>query len=340
MAKNTVPAAKLQCGAYNLNGHNYLYYFYLVNGKPEKKNNVKTLVWITVIVLAVAGYYFLKDSNVFVTRFEYYAYFADVQGLQPSSPVMVKGVRVGKISNIDINRSNVRITLAVSKSVRLPEGTVAKLAAGGITGEKIIDLKLGNGTAILPDYATLQTGLDTSLLPVSVRFTPIFETAKFMLRTADTTLQSVNSLFRTGLLSRSAVGVVNLEQKMHGLSNLSNKLNNEHNVQAILGDAASQSQRLAANSSDFNRSVNNAVQTSGKLAKTNIADDLTHLQSSFRKLGRSFYKLDTATSGFGKLINTNNTYQSLSTSFDTLNRGWQRLHKDPPGISIFGKKKK
>lgn len=311
-----------------------------MNEKPTIKRNIKNLAWIILILLLVGGYYFLKGSKMFVKDHYYYAYFADVQGLQMSSPVMVKGVRVGKISDIDLGGRNVKITLSVKKHVRLTEGTVAKLASGGITGDKIIDLKPGESTVLLPDYATLQTGLDTSLLPVSVRFTPIIETAKFMLRSMDSTLQGIDSMFSTGLLSRASLGIISLEDQMEGASKVSARLNNGYDIQNVANRAEAQSRKLVNGQHEFNESVNNAVKTSEKLANTKIADDVASLGTSVKKLGNGFYKLDTSMSGMGKLLNDKKSYHSISNSFDTLNRGWQELQKSPPVISILGGKKK
>lgn len=312
-----------------------------MNEKPTTKWSIKNLVWIVVILLIAGGYYFLKDSKMFEKDHDYYAYFADVQGLQMSSPVMIKGVRVGKISDIDLGGRNVKITISVKKNIQLTEGTIAKLASGGITGDKIIDLKPGKGPAILPDYATLQTGLDTSLLPVSVRFTPIIETAKFMLRSMDSTLQGVDSLFSTGLVTRTTFGIMTLEDRFKSALNASAKLNNGYDLHKFTNQADAQTRQLVDGQDQLNSAINSAVTQSCNLAKTDISDEVASLGASVKKLGNSFHKLDTSMTGFGKLLNKKNAYHSLSNSFDTLNCNLQEFQKAPPGISIFsGKKKK
>ncbi|WP_276134929.1 MlaD family protein [Polluticoccus soli] len=310
-----------------------------MNEKPTGKRTIKNIASLAIILLIVGGYYFLKGSKMFVKDHFYFAYFADVQGLQMSSPVMIKGVRVGKISDIDLGGRNVKITLSVKKDIQVPEGTIAKLASGGITGDKIIDLKPGNGPAILADYSTLQTGLDTSLLPVSVRFTPIFETAKIMLRSMDSTLQGIDSLFSTGLLSRASLGIISFEDRLEGASKTSARLNNNYNFHNAAANAEVQSRKLVNGSAQLNQTINDAAAKSEKLSNTDIANDVASLGSSIKKLGSSFHKLDTSMSGFGKLLNNKNSYHSMTKSFDTLNRNAQELQKAPPVMTIFKSKK-
>jgi ABC-type transporter Mla subunit MlaD len=134
--------------------------------------------------------------------------------------------------------------------------------------------------------------------------------------------------------------VVNLEEKMQGMSRVSASLNNNYNMHALLGNANAQTQRLVAKEDNFNTSVNSALQNSGKLAKSGFGDDITRLRASLKSIGSSFRKLDTSMSGMGKMLNDKAAYESTANSFDTLNRNWKQLQKDPPGMSIFGGKKK
>ena len=47
------------------------------------------------ILIFFAGFYFLKGANIFSGENQYYVYYNDVQGLQASSPVQIKGLSKG-----------------------------------------------------------------------------------------------------------------------------------------------------------------------------------------------------------------------------------------------------
>ena len=54
---------------------------------------VACIVWVT-----YTGFFAAKQND-------YVVYYRDVKGLQPSSPVLVRGMRVGKIKDITIENS-------------------------------------------------------------------------------------------------------------------------------------------------------------------------------------------------------------------------------------------
>ena len=179
---------------------------------------------IIFLVLMIGGYFFLKDSKLLTDEHEYVAYFDDIQGLQASSPVMIKGVRVGKIADINLNGgARVQVIIAM-KQLQLRAGSIAKLAAGGVTGEKIIDIEQGPGPAMLAEHATLPTALDSSVLPMSARVTPVLETTKILLRTTDSTLHSISIMLSIPLVRKMTYGIVNLEQRTQGLARASASL--------------------------------------------------------------------------------------------------------------------
>src|SRR5690606_33312426 len=121
----------------------------------SKEVKIGILVAISLFVF-LAGFYFLKGSSLFSGEKEYYAYYDNVQGLQTSAAVQVKGLGVGRVSNIELLDSDkVRVTISVKKDVVLPIGTAAELASADLLGGKIIRLKLGSGTQMVEDGSTL-----------------------------------------------------------------------------------------------------------------------------------------------------------------------------------------
>ncbi|HQE12425.1 MAG TPA: MlaD family protein, partial [Flavipsychrobacter sp.] len=65
----------------------------------SKEGRIGLLVSASIIIF-FAGFYFLKGANIFSGENEYYAYYDNVQGIQNSSAVLVKGMQVGRVANI------------------------------------------------------------------------------------------------------------------------------------------------------------------------------------------------------------------------------------------------
>jgi len=106
-----------------------------------------TLVGIIVLIgfalLSAFTYWMLKPSSDAETQ-KYLIYFDEsVFGLNLDAPVKFRGITVGKVVDLRINKKNtqqVQVTVEILKSTPINESTVAKLTAQGITGLTYINL--------------------------------------------------------------------------------------------------------------------------------------------------------------------------------------------------------
>ena len=102
------------------------------------------------LVAALATAFGLGIHALRTASVEYHTYFDEsVQGLDLGSPVKYRGVRIGRVSQIDIapDRQHVDVVLAVASSqaqrlgiAESAPGLRAQLASQGVTGVKFIDL--------------------------------------------------------------------------------------------------------------------------------------------------------------------------------------------------------
>lgn len=106
-----------------------------------------TFVGISVLIgfslLFAFTYWMLKPSNDEEMQ-KYLIYFDEsVFGLNLDAPVKFRGISVGKVVDLRINKKNtqqVQVTVEIRKSTPINESTVAKLTAQGITGLTYINL--------------------------------------------------------------------------------------------------------------------------------------------------------------------------------------------------------
>jgi phospholipid/cholesterol/gamma-HCH transport system substrate-binding protein len=250
---------------------------------PDLKTRIITTA---ILILIGAGIFYFVKKNKMAREHDYFAYFYDVKGLQPSSPVQIKGVRVGKIAGIEIQEDKLKVTITTQKGIDIPEGTVAELASGGMTGDKIVNLIPGKGPAMLPDQSTLITRLDTALLPLSVRITPMLNTAKFMLRSTDSSLTAFNYLLNAKLIRTTASTLIYLDEEMKGYAKLSANVN--HNIDGIassINSAARSTRELQAKNGEISNTINSADSNTRKLANRPLIEDVKKLQASIKGLG-------------------------------------------------------
>jgi len=125
---------------------------------PRKLAAVATAV-VGAVVLSSCSIYDVPlpgGANVGSHPIKVHIMFRDVLDLVPQSTVKVDDVTVGKVTKISLKGYVADVTVALPKSVDLPDNTVAEIRQTSLLGEKFVSLskpddpegQLGNGDVI------------------------------------------------------------------------------------------------------------------------------------------------------------------------------------------------
>lgn len=310
----------------------------------SKEVKIGALVAVSLLVF-FAGFYFLKGSNLFSGEKEYYAYYDNVQGLQSSSAVQVKGLGVGRVGNIELLDSDkVRVTMTVDKDVLIPVGTAAELASADLLGTKIIRLKLGSGTQMVEDGATLPASIEGGIIDnLSLELSPLILDLRHVITTLDTVLIGVSGVLNEQTANSLANTVTSLDVTMKNFSELSVKLNNEsEQLASIIRNANSISTNLANNNQSIENIIKNAEKTTNNLSGAPIQETMKELESAAQQLDGILRKINNNEGSLGMVVNDKQLYNNLTTTMKSLNdlmadinaRPWRYIN-----VTIFGRKK-
>ncbi|HEU0029576.1 MAG TPA: MlaD family protein [Kofleriaceae bacterium] len=114
---------------------------------------VSRLTTIAVILIVVAGAALLIRSKVPETQyggsFKSYTTFRDASRLQPGSPVVVAGVRIGDITGLAIEGRVARIDLRLDDKIKLPIDSFATRKADSLFGDSYIEIIPGESKEYL-----------------------------------------------------------------------------------------------------------------------------------------------------------------------------------------------
>lgn len=103
----------------------------------------KVGVLVVVFAALFLGVYGVLNRSVFAPKTKtYYATFADAGGLSAGSRVLLAGVQVGQVSQVELlGPVQARATLSIDETVRIPEGTTAVLPSSLIgIGDRQVEL--------------------------------------------------------------------------------------------------------------------------------------------------------------------------------------------------------
>lgn len=166
---------------------------------------------IGALVILFVGIDFLKGINVFKPGNYYYANYSNVAGLELAAPVTIDGYKVGQVRDIEFNYEQpgkIKVSLALNSQLKVPEGTIAVIESGLLSGPSI-SLKLGNGKTYIAAGGEIPTSSAPDLMAsVSQEILP---SVSSVLTKVDTLLYNVNSLASHPALAASM-------QRLDGIS--------------------------------------------------------------------------------------------------------------------------
>jgi phospholipid/cholesterol/gamma-HCH transport system substrate-binding protein len=106
----------------------------------------------------------VEDWRPFEKQLAYRAYFNSSIGLKVGDPVRVAGVSVGKVKQIGIEESRVRVDFYVNDTATIREDTTARIRQANMLGGIFLGLDFGTeASAILPPESVVRTEEGTNV---------------------------------------------------------------------------------------------------------------------------------------------------------------------------------
>lgn len=313
--------------------------------KFSKEARIGLLVAISFLVF-FAGFYFLKGASLFSGENKYYVYFDDIQGLQPSAAVQVKGLSIGRVSKIELNEENkVKVTIEVSNKVKVTPGTVVNLASADLLGTKVLSLAVAPGTTEVEEESVLPSKIEGGLLDnISGEISPLIDDLRHVVTVLDTVMVGVNSMLNDTTRLRLQSSVASMDVAMSNFAQLSSKLNKESETMAsIMRNANSVTSNLAANNREITSIINNANSFSKQLSNAPLEQTFKDLQTTSAQLQGLMNKINSNNGSLGLLVNDKQLYNNLNQSLSTLDLLMADIKRHPTryiNVSIFGRKNK
>jgi phospholipid/cholesterol/gamma-HCH transport system substrate-binding protein len=296
------------------------------------------------IALLILGFNFLKGKDLFEHSKKIYAVFRNVEGLENSNSVNIKGLEVGSVYSIsptDKNVDGIVVTISMKKDVNIPKNSVAVINAGLIGSANII-IKKGDATEYLVDGDTLSTQEKGNILSeVQSNLSPVVSRLSSTLESLDSLIHIIGGLFDPSVKNNFVSIIANLA---HSSASLQVMLNEKTGSLAhSLVHIDSFTNNLNRNNQRINGTLDNLEKTTNKLANAKIDETLKSAQDAMNSLKDAIDKLNSTNGSLGLLLNDKKLYQNLENTIRSLNTLLDdvRLHpKRYVSISVFGRKDK
>lgn len=309
----------------------------------SKEARIGLLVGISVIVFFV-GIYFLKGLELFSNENHYKVKFDNVQGLQPSAQIQLKGLQVGKVAKIELDGAQVLVTLRISKKTSFPINTIAKLTSLDLLGTKGISLELGSSSTPAPDGHELAGAIEGGIIDkVSSEITPLLQDVRKVVLVVDSVLTGVNGVLNEQTRADLQSSVAALHTSMDNFSSLSANLNRESaQLASVIRNANSISTNLANNNDNIQRILTNFNSISDQLSSAPIQQTFTQLNTAATQIQQLMTRINSGDGSLGQLVNDRGLYDNLNSTLKKLTELSADLKAHPSryiNVTIFGRKR-
>ncbi len=295
----------------------------------EVRVGIMTIVAIFVLYF---GLNFLKGVDIFSPVNYYYATYEQIDGLVPSSPVYIKGYKVGQIEEVQydfLKETAFVVKISVSRDINIPQGTTLELFDDGLMGGKAVQLLYAprNGsTAFCASGDTLQSSTGSGLLDqLAGDLMPKIESIADQ---TDSLLRSVRLLVDGGSVQNS---LSSIEKTTADLAESSAQLKKlmKYDMPQLIGNV--------------NTLTGDFKVVSGNLRKIDFASTFQQVDLTIRDLNQITRKMNEGEGSVGLLLNDKNLYMNLvnmSNSADELLIDLKKTPKRYVHFSLFGTREK
>ncbi|QKG56159.1 MCE family protein [Hymenobacter sp. BRD128] len=302
----------------------------------SKEIKVGLLAVVALVALAI-GFNFLRGSNLLSSDRTYYAIYPNVDGLNVGAPVVLNGIKVGQVKNLELQpnaNNSIKASLELQKGVTLGDSTKAGLS-GSLLGSKTITLVLGRNTKEYSGGETLRT---TTAIGIADAFQA---KALPVLDTVGATLAHIN-----GFLNKDAQ--TNIQGTLLGARASTEALqrliaSNQANINEITRNLAHMSAALNKTTAKLDRIANNFTQLSDSIKTAPVGPALRNLNKTLTEAQTSLKGVSTAlndkTGSLGKLINDTTLYNNLNATAASSNALISDMKANPKRyvhFSVFG----
>ena len=229
--------------------------------KPFRERNTVKVGLVGIAIMALVGLLiFSWDSLPVIGGREYTAQFTEAAGLKPDDEVRVAGVKVGKVTSVELENTYVKVTFR-AKGVWLGDQTVAAIKIKTLLGQKNLSLDPLGTEELDPDNA-IPLERTITAYDVNDAFGDLAKT------TGDIDTDRLADSFKVLAETFSASTPETVKSALDGLSSLSKTISTrDQDLKKLLESSSGVSKTLADRTDQFSALINDGSTLLGEFDK-------------------------------------------------------------------------
>jgi len=291
--------------------------------------SIVTLCFLYIVINYLRGEDLFGKSNV------YYAVYGSVEGLTPTGPVFIKGLKVGTVESIDYvaKSDNFLVAMKIDSQYKISDSSVAQIYSTGILGGTALRINMGKGNNYLKEKDTLITSIEPALLDMlSAQLLPLKDQASLLIESMNKTFVNVNDVLDSNARENLSKSLESLNKTLASARAIAKNLeNNGPEISSLLDNLEKISTTLKGSMTHLDNGLKNFSEITDSLKQADLAGTIQSLKSLL-------LDINNPEGTIGKLIKTDSLHNSVDSLIKDLDVLVNNINKDPKKyikISVF-----
>ena len=268
------------------------------------------MAFLLAIIIFVWGLFYLKEWRITGDTYLVEVNFTSAVGVKSSDPILVGGVRIGKVESVPLDNLAPVVTLRIDEPYRIPIDSEVEVIARSVMGEKLINIRKGISEKTIPPGGTIEGTVAPGL---SEMFTQVDSVTVYV----QNLLRKANALFdseQNGSIMGSLSGIQGLT------TDLQTTLQRESlQINRVLKNMDSFISNVKTLSEDERNTVSITLKNLENMSNQ-LKLMLNNLQSSTTSLGNILTRLDRGEGSMGRLLHDENLYGNMNRMLVNIDR--------------------
>lgn len=318
-----------------------------------KKEIIVGFVVLIAISLLYVGFNYLKGSDVFSNKRQYYATYPRIDGLTVDNPVQINGYRIGRVNSTQLSLNKpgqILVGFEISEeNIQIPENSTAMISSVDLLGSKAIVLNLGNSIELAKSGDTLMAEIEEDLKTVvDRRIAPLEQKTKQLISSIDSAVTIVQAILDKDARESLSESFYSIKRALRSLENTAFQFDQmvsseKQKVERIFTNVESISENIRRNNTQINNVISNLSDVTDSLAQSNLKSTINNANIAIKNITQVIERVNRGEGSLGMLVNNDTLYNNLEQATLELDKLLEDMRVNPKRyvhFSIFGKSEK
>lgn len=292
-------------------------------------NEVKVgLLIVAALVVLFIGFRIMRDVPVFRQANKVYAVFERASGLGPGNKILVRGVKVGTVQQVQLtDEDSVKVIMSIESEYVIPQGTKAKIESLDLLGTKAIVLERGSGIKEVPYGGRIEGVYEEGMVEkFKAKGDDLSESVSTSIDEVEKLLKKLNKVVSEENQAAIDSVVADIGRTTSQLAMMVDE--NEEEVGQSISHMRSILQGVDSLSSDNRAEIDSTI-ASLTQASANLEQFSGDLEVTVTEINEILTKINSGTGTIGQLVNNPSLYHNIDSLSLQLNDLVKDLKDDP-----------